>query len=70
MFLDNSLNIATTNWSAKLEKRVGLVVCKVWRSLAIGTEINVSADDALVANTSDVTILELAKRPVAVDVVV
>lgn len=44
-----------------------MIVLVMWVSLAVGTEIRVVADSALVARTLDIVVLILAQWSIAVD---
>lgn len=62
-----------TNRSLELDKWVCLVVVVGWAGLAVGTEVGVMADSALVTVTLDISLNAvacIAKRTVTVDTMV
>lgn len=60
MGLVKSVDQQRLEWGAKLDQRVGLVVSARGRCFAVGAEIGVVADGALVAVTSNICLPRLA----------
>lgn len=73
LMVAHSCDAYITDRSLELDERMGLVVSVSWASLAIGTEVGVVADSALVSITLDVvwsSTVGVAKRTITVDTVV
>ena len=70
--LSNGGDGCAFDWILELDQWVGRVVHVSWRCLAVGAEIGIMANSALVANASDVACLPFvhAKWAITVDAVV